>query len=45
MAAVALAIGGGGALASLQTTVLLTVEETMDALRQAKKVSYRAPGS
>ena len=45
MAAVALAIGGGGALASLQTTVLLTVDETMDALRQAKKVSYRAPGS
>jgi uncharacterized protein with GYD domain len=45
MAAVALAIGGGGALASLQTTVLLTVEETLDALRQAKKVSYRAPGS
>ncbi|MEX2622465.1 MAG: GYD domain-containing protein [Acidimicrobiia bacterium] len=45
MAAVALAIGGGGALASFQTTVLLTVDETMDALRRAKKVSYRAPGS
>ena len=45
MAAVALAIGGGGALSSLETTVLLTVEETMDALRKAKQVQYRAPGA
>src|SRR6266852_2648206 len=30
MAAVALAIGAGGARSSLETTVLLTVEETMD---------------
>ena len=34
MAAVAAAISGG-ALASLETTVLLTVDETMDALRKA----------
>ncbi len=45
MAAVALAIGGGGALSSLETTVLLTVDETMDALRQAEQVQYRAPGT
>jgi uncharacterized protein with GYD domain len=45
MAAVALAITGGGALSSLETTVLLTVEETMDALRQAQQVGYRAPGA
>jgi|SRR5450756_506222 len=45
MAAVALAIGGGGALSSLETTVLLTVEETMDALGRAQQISYRAPGS
>jgi len=45
MAAVALAISGGGALSSLETTVLLTVEETMDALRKAKQVQYRAPGA
>ncbi len=45
MAAVALAIGGGGALRSLETTVLLTVEETMDALRKAEQVQYRAPGA
>ena len=45
MAAVALAISGGGALSSLETTVLLTVEETMDALRRAQEVQYRAPGT
>lgn len=45
MAAVALAIGGGGALRSLETTVLLTVDETMDALRKAKQIKYRAPGA
>jgi len=45
MAAVALAISGGGALSSLETTVLLNVEETMDALRKAGQVQYRAPGS
>jgi uncharacterized protein with GYD domain len=45
MAAVALAISGGGALSSLETTVLMTVEETMDALRQAEQVQYRAPGT
>lgn len=45
MAAVALAISGGGSLSSLETTVLLTVEETMDALRKAEHVKYRAPGT
>jgi hypothetical protein len=45
MAAVALAITGGGALGSFETTVLLTVEETIDALRKAEQVRYRAPGA
>lgn len=45
MAAVALAIGAGGALGSLETTVLLTVDETLDALRKAGQVRYRAPGA
>ena len=45
MAAVALAITGGGALSSLETTVLLTVDETLDALRMAAEVGYRAPGT
>jgi uncharacterized protein with GYD domain len=45
MAAVALAIGGGGALSSIETTVLLTVEETLDALSRARSVGYRVPGT
>ena len=45
MAAVALAISAGGALSSFETTVLLTVDETMDALRTAGQIKYRAPGA
>ncbi len=45
MAAVALAISGGGAVSSLETTVLLTVDETIEALRRAQQVQYRAPGT
>ena len=45
MAAVALAIGGGGALSSIETTVLLSVDETLDALRAAQNVGYRMPGA
>ena len=45
MTAVAVAISGGGALSSFQTTVLLTVDETLEALRRAQQVGYRAPGS
>jgi uncharacterized protein with GYD domain len=45
MAAVALALSGGGALSSLDTTVLLTVDETLEALRKAEQVGYRAPGA
>ena len=45
MAAVVLAISAGGALSALETTVLLSVDETLAALRKAGEVSYRAPGS
>jgi uncharacterized protein with GYD domain len=45
MAAVALAIGGGGALSSLETTVLLTVDDTLDALRRAGEIKYKPPGA
>jgi len=45
MAAVALAISAGGALSSFETTVLLTIDETLDALRKAQQVKYRAPGT
>src|SRR5512145_698714 len=36
MSAVALAIGSGGALSKIETTVLLTIEETLEALRRAQ---------
>jgi len=45
MAAVAIAISGGGALSRFETTPLLTVEETLEALRRAEKVGYRPPGA
>jgi uncharacterized protein with GYD domain len=44
MAAVAIAIGGGGAISKFETTVLLTVEDTLKALTTAQSVSYRQPG-
>ena len=45
MAAVAIAIGGGGALSRIETTQLLTVEETLEALHRAPSVGYRKPGT
>jgi uncharacterized protein with GYD domain len=45
MAAVAIALSSGGAISSLETTVLLTVEDTLDALGKAGQVKYRPPGA
>ena len=45
MAAVALAITGGSALSSFETTALLTVDETIAALLRASAIGYRAPGA
>ena len=45
MAAASLAISGGGALSEMETTVLLTVEETMEAFRKARQIHYSAPGA
>jgi uncharacterized protein with GYD domain len=44
MAANALAIGSGGAISSMQTVVLLSVEDTMKALQKASSIKYRPPG-
>ena len=44
-AATAIAISGGGALSSVHTTVLMTVEETLEALRKASSIAYRPPGA
>ena len=45
MAAVAMAISGGGALSKYETTVLLSVEETLDAMRRAREIRYSPPGA
>ena len=45
MAAVAPALGAGEALSPVETTVLLTVDETVDAMRRAGQVRYRPPGT
>jgi uncharacterized protein with GYD domain len=45
MAAVAMAIGGGGALSSFETVVLLTVEEAVEAMHKAGSIRYRPPGT
>ena len=45
IAAVLLAIASGGALSKVETTVLLTVDETLEALRKTDQVRYRAPGT
>ena len=44
MAGVVLAIAAGGALAKVDTTVLMTVEETLEALAKGKNIRYRQPG-
>ena len=44
MAAVVLAITSGGALASVETTPLMTVDDTLAALAKSKGISYRRPG-
>jgi uncharacterized protein with GYD domain len=44
MAATAIAISAGGALSSFQTTVLLTVDETVAAMQKASSIEYQAPG-
>jgi uncharacterized protein with GYD domain len=45
MAAVAIAISGGGALSKFETTTLLTVEEALDAFSRAQSIGYRKPGA
>lgn len=45
MAAVGIAIGGGGSVSKFETTVLLTIDETLAALHRARTISYRPPGT
>jgi uncharacterized protein with GYD domain len=45
MASVVLAISAGGALSACETTVLLSVEETMEALGKARSIQYHPPAA
>jgi uncharacterized protein with GYD domain len=44
-AATIIRVASTGAFASLTTTKLLTVDETLEALRHGSQVEYRAPGA
>jgi hypothetical protein len=44
MEAVAIAISGGGALSKFETTALVTVEETLEALGKVEAIRYHRPG-
>jgi uncharacterized protein with GYD domain len=44
MASVALALSSRGAIKSQETVILLTVEDTIEALKGAAQVPYRRPG-
>jgi uncharacterized protein with GYD domain len=42
-AALSMAVGGSGALSTLETTVLLGMDEAQEAMRKAAAATYRAP--
>ena len=44
-AAFTVGISAGGSLRGAETSVLLTVEETLDMLKKAQGLPYRAPGA
>ncbi len=44
-AALAMAVGAGGALSGVETTVLLDMDEAQEAMRKAAAATYRPPGS
>ena len=44
MVAASMAVGASGAIRSLKTTVLIPVDEAVEAMRKAGAVGYRPPG-
>jgi uncharacterized protein with GYD domain len=44
MASALVTVAGSGAFSSLLATVLLSVEDTIEALRRAQSLAYRPPG-
>ncbi len=45
MSALALAVAGGGAIKAGKTTVLMSIEDGIEAMRRASGTGYRPPGS
>jgi uncharacterized protein with GYD domain len=45
MAALSMAVGAGGAIRNFKTTVLIPINEAMEAMRRAGTVGYRPPGA
>ncbi len=45
MAALAMAVSAGGAVGGFKTTVLLSMEEAVEAMRKAGSLGYRPPSS
>ncbi len=45
MAALSMAVLAGGAIGGFKTTVLLSMEEAVEAMRKAGSVAYRPPSS
>ena len=45
MASALIAAGAGGAISKMHTTVLMTPEEGLEAIKAAGSVEYRPPGS
>jgi uncharacterized protein with GYD domain len=44
MASALVTVAGSGSVSSLSTTVLVTVEEMLDALGRSQRIAYRPPG-
>jgi uncharacterized protein with GYD domain len=44
MAALAMAVGAGGAVRNFKTTVLIPMSEAVEAMRKAGSIGYRPPG-
>jgi uncharacterized protein with GYD domain len=44
VASAVVTVAGGGAVRSMSTTVLVTVEEMLEALGRAQSIAYRPPG-
>ena len=43
MASIAMAVGASGAISTIKTTVLISMEEAVEAMRQASGIGYRGP--